>query len=59
LKFILSLQKLQELKKFENIKELSETAIIQQKYGEVPQDGRLFLLCGNANFHLGYLLIAE
>jgi Tfp pilus assembly protein PilF len=28
-------------------------------YGEIPQDAKLYLLCGMANMKCGYLIIAE
>ena len=38
---------------------MTENAIKNQLYGEIPQDGRLYMYCGQANLELGYLIIAE
>ena len=31
----------------------------EKGFGESPDDGKLLLLCSLANFHLGYIIIAE
>ena len=40
-------------------KQLTETALRQQTYGEVPQDPKIFMYCGISNLKLGYGIIAE
>ena len=57
--FITNLQKLLQQSKNEECKKLSEWAIKEKQYGEIPQDGRLYLYCGESNYNLGYLIIAE
>lgn len=45
--------------KYDEVKQLTETAIKRQTYGEVPQDPRVFLYCGVSNLKLGYYILAE
>ena len=48
-----------EKEQWEKCKTLSEKAMNNKMYGEIPQDAKIFLYCGIANLNLGYLLIAE
>ena len=45
--------------KFAKVKEQCEAALKEYTYGEIPTDGRLYLLAGQANLNLGYLIVAE
>ena len=57
--FIAMCQKLIDQKKFQQCKEITEKAIKNKLYGEIPQDAKLYMHCGIANMNVGYLIIAE
>ena len=57
--FIQGLKAMIDKKEWEKCKTASERALTAKTYGEIPQDARIYLHCGEANLKLGYLLIAE
>ena len=57
--FVTDLKKLIDKKDWETCKEISEKALNKHTYGKEPSDTKIFLYCGQANFNLGYLLIAQ
>jgi len=57
--FIQMCQKMIDNEQFEKCKKETEKALKTKAYGEIPQDARLYMLCGLANMKCGYLIIAE
>ena len=41
------------------MKQKTEKALKEQQYGDPVEDDRIYLLCAMANYHLGYLIIAQ
>ena len=57
--FLAMTQKLIDQKKYQQCTYITEKAIKNKLYGEIPQDAKLYLHCGIANMNMDYLIIAE
>ena len=52
--------KLKDKGKWKELKDKTEKAIKSYSYGQLPSDsGTLYMLCGQANYELGFLIVAQ